>query len=126
MCDNVPMSDGEHYQDGSFWFSKISDYRTCPRLYKFKHIDKVPVPVTPSGDLEFGSAMHLSLNDILSGGAGLPLFSTYWDSLKDKAIDYGRLDWAQLKDIAERLLVRFERLHAKHFEPVSMEERISM
>lgn len=124
--DSVCHVSDEHYQDGSFWNSKLADFRTCPRLYKLKHIDKVPQPVLPSGDLEFGTAMHLSLNTMLSGGAGLSIFSTYWESIKDKPIQYGRFDWAQHKDIAERLLTRFEKLHKKHFEPVSMEERISM
>lgn len=115
----------QHYQDGSFWHSKISDFRTCPKLYKLKHIDKIPQVSLPGGDLEFGTAMHLALNDLLTGGAGLPIFNLYWDSLKGKPVEYGRLSQEQLKDIGEVLLARFQRLHLKHFRPVSMEERIS-
>lgn len=114
----------EAYQKGAFWHSKISDARKCLRYYKLKHIDGLKVEEEKSADLEFGSAMHLGLNGILTGDGGADLFTIYWDSVKDTGLAYGRCDWAQLKEIGEVLLARFERLHAKHFEMFKAEERI--
>lgn len=115
----------EHYQDDSFWGSKITDYRKCGRLYELKHVQKLPEPGARSADIEFGSAFHLALNDVLEGGGGISQFNIYWDSIKDKGLAYNRLDWEKLKDIGERLIERFKDRHVKHFKPHKMEERVS-
>jgi hypothetical protein len=114
----------QSYRDNAFWFSKLSDARKCPRLYKLKHIDKVTVEAPISADLEFGSAMHVGLHSSLDGGDALTAFNLYWDTLKDTEMARSRLDWDKLRETAEVLLTRFERLHRKHFEPFKMEERI--
>lgn len=119
------MSDKKPYQDSAFWFSKLSDAQTCLRKYKLKHIDKVPSGEAKNADLEFGTAMHLAINDVLLGNDGLEIFNIYWDSIGgEEGVQYGRHDHATLKEIAETLLVRFKRLHFKHFEPYQMEERL--
>jgi len=114
----------EPYAPDAFWMSKLSDYRRCPRLFKLKHLDKVKVEAPPSADQEFGTAMHLGCEDILRGGEGIPLFAMYWDTLKGKAAAYTRHDWEKLREMGEVFLARFKRLHAKHFEPFKIEERI--
>lgn len=114
----------DSYQDGNYWYSKLSDSRQCLHKYERKHILKEKEPGELSSDLEFGTAMHLSINDILLGGDGLAIFSLYWESLQGKELAYGRLDWKQLRSCGEVLLSRFKRLHAKHFKPYQMEERL--
>lgn len=109
--------------DGSFWFSKISDSQTCLRLYRYKHIDKVKLEEELSADLEFGTAMHAALHQILKGGDGEAAFTSHWEFARDLGLDYGRLQHDQLREIGLRLLTRFKRLHAKKFKPFKMEER---
>lgn len=116
------MSD-EAYNPKAFWYSKINDYRTCPTLYKVKHIDGVKLD-SRSLDMEFGTAIHLAVNDILLGNEGVELFDLYWDSIKNEDLPKSRFDWKCLQYNAHKLLPRFARLHAKHFLPHAMEERI--
>ncbi len=107
-----------------FRYSTLQDARSCLWKYKLKHIDGVPVEYTRTGDTEFGTAMHLAINDVLSGGDGITVFNMYWDSMASEDLAYGRFDWKMLKANAEVLIPRFQRLHAKHWEPFKMEERI--
>jgi hypothetical protein len=111
----------EPYAPGAFWFSKLSDARQCLRLYKYKHIDGLAGDEA-NGDLAFGSAMHLGINDVLKGGDGLRIFAIYWESVK--GLQFGRFSHEELKSMGEVFLVRFKRLHAKHYEPFQMEERV--
>jgi hypothetical protein len=110
------------YEKGSFWFSKLADARKCLRFYEEKHIKGTPVPVNKTGDLEFGTAMHLGINEILLGREGLDVFDMYWDTCKDAEFD--RYNHANYKEMAEVFLTRFARLHAKKFKPHMMEERM--
>lgn len=112
------------YADNAQWFSRISDSRKCLRYYQEKHLLKTPVEPEKSSDLEFGSAMHLALENMLRGEGAQEIFTMYWDSVKDAGLDYGRFNWLELQGMAEVLLARFERLHSKHFEPFKLEERI--
>jgi hypothetical protein len=112
------------YQEGAWWYSKVSDARKCSKFYDLKYLQKVPIVEDPSADLEFGSAMHLALNEILRGGDGIELFNMQWEISKLGNLQFSRLNWEELKNIGETLLARFSRLHAKHFVPFQMEERI--
>lgn len=113
----------EAYQKDGFWFSKIGDFKMCPRKYKLRHIDGLKVD-EKSGDLEFGTAMHLGLNTLLEGGNGLEIFNIYWESLNHKDYQWGKFGWEACKDLARTFLTRFERLHLPHLKPYKMEERI--
>ena len=112
------------YQDTAYWFSKISNARDCLRKYQLKHIDKVVIEGPKQGDLEFGTAIHAALNDILEGGDGVGLFGIYWDSMLHEKVEYGRYKWAELNDMGPPLLERFIRIHQKKFKPYKMEERM--
>lgn len=92
-------------------------------LYKYLYIDKLAREEKESGDLKFGTAIHLGLEVILSKqGNGLDDFNLFWDLEKNKDNQYSRNDWAALKEQGEKLLTRFERLHAKKFKPVAQEQ----
>lgn len=110
-----------------FSHSVMNDARKCLRLYQLKHVERVSVPQSLSGDMEFGTAIHLGLNDLLSGGDGVTIFNSYWDTLKDKTdVQYTRYRWDSLKTQGETLLNKFERLHRKHFVPTRMDERLGV
>lgn len=109
-------------RDNAWWFSKLQDYRTCAAYYKAKHIDKT-VPSEGSLDTEFGTAIHLGVNDILQGGDGEEMFMTFWESVDPdmKRFSYSK---EELTKMAPVMLARFKRLHAPNLRPVMMEERM--
>lgn len=109
--------------DKGFSFSVITDYLTCPRYFKLKHIDKV-LPYESSLDAECGTALHLGINDILSGeGDGIEVSLMYWDSLKHADLKRFSFGPEELRNCLEVWLRKFTKNHAKHFRPVMMEER---
>ncbi len=64
--------------------SRASDFKTCPQLFKFRHIDQIPaVPTHPQAR---GTAIHLALERLFEIPAGerhperlLELFEVAWD-----------------------------------------------
>jgi hypothetical protein len=117
------MSEQQAYNPKAYWFSKIQDYDHCPAYFKAKHIEN-SLPEQEKGlDLEFGTALHLGLNETLQGGDGESLFNMYWDSVNPELRKF-KFDHKCLRYNGNIFLQRFERLHAKHFKPFKMEERI--
>lgn len=108
----------------SFSYSALSSAARCETLYRFQFIDKIPQPTAPSGDMSFGTAIHLGLEGILTGGDGVADFSLFWEIEKSKPNKYGRFNWGDLKTQGEKLLTRFERLHSKKFKEFQMEQRL--
>lgn len=107
-----------------FSFSALSDYLTCPKLYKLKHLDKALLE-DKSLDTECGTALHLGVNDILSGeGDGTEVALMYWDSLKHEELKKFSYDADQLRRCLEVWLAKFTKFYAKDFEPVAMEQRM--
>lgn len=117
------LSMGTPYQDNAFWFSKLSDARRCLRYYKHKHIDKLPCS-DPSLDMEFGTAYHLAVNEILSEeGDGQETFKTYWESV-NQDMRKTRFGWDALMRMGPEMIRKFREMHARHFKPILMEERL--
>lgn len=105
-------------------FSAMTDYLTCPQYYKLKHLDKV-LPHEASLDTECGTALHLGVNDILSGdGDGIEVALMYWDSLKHAELKKFSYDADQLRRCLEVWIAKFKKFYAKDFEPHVMEERM--
>jgi hypothetical protein len=75
-----------------------------------------------SRDIEFGTALHLGLKDIMEGGEGSLSFSMYWDSVADKQFSKSRFDHAELRKLGLTFLERFNKLHAKKFKVFKLEE----
>lgn len=109
-------------QDNFLWYSKLNTYRTCPRLFHMQYVEK-SLPMDNSLDTEFGTAMHLGINDMLEGGDGITVFRVYWEGV-DENLKKFRFDKKCLAYNGEVLLERFERLHLKNFKPHQMEERL--
>lgn len=109
----------------TFRFSAVDTAHKCQTKYKLQYLDKVSIPGLPSIDLEFGTALHAGLNSLLEGEDGAEVFKVYWETLKGKDFVKARKGWEELKETGEVFLSRFSRLHAKHFKPFKMEERIS-
>lgn len=119
------MTERKPYSKSQYWYSKLKDFDRCPRYFKLKHIDEVPIVEEKSADLAFGTAMHAAINHhLVLGDAGLPVFNHCWEVAKAEGLVYGRYKHHELQVIAKTLLERFERLHSKHFKPWLMEERL--
>ena len=75
--------------------SKIQTYETCPRMYYFKYIAKVPVEVT-SANLPFGTAIHTGIEQYLLNGADpVDVFEATWKKAnEEEAIQYSS-QWTQ-------------------------------
>lgn len=108
----------------SWSFSAYSFAVTCLRKYKLCFIDKIPTPGGESGDLLFGSAIHSAINAVLTGQDGAAIFSIYWESCRGQDVGYGRYDWSYLKELGEKFVSRFEKLHAKKYEMEKGEVRL--
>lgn len=107
----------------SYSYSQISAAYRCNRLYKLLYIDKLESTQEPSGDMEFGTAMHMAIQEVLEGGSGNS-FKAYWSSLEPSKFAWGRYGHKELSDQGERLIERFRRLHAKKYIIYEMETRI--
>lgn len=107
----------------SYSYSQISAAYKCNRLYKLLYIDKLESTQEPSGDMEFGTAMHMAIQEVLEGGVGNS-FKAYWSSLDPSKYAWGRYGHKELSDQGERLIERFRRLHAKRYKVKEMETRL--
>lgn len=109
----------------SFNYSALTTAYECNTLYKYLYIDKIKADVPDSGDMKFGTAIHMALESMLSGDADyLGLFELYWNIEKTHNNKYGRYTWQDLREQGHVLLTRFERLHKKNFSVHSMEQRL--
>lgn len=110
----------------SYRYSTISDYYTCPTLYKHKHVDGLKEPGLKSTAMAFGTAVHLAMEVLLTAGVdeALEVFNTYWDSLDLTDYEPDRLTKDQLKNNGQVFITRFNRLHRKHFDVVALERRL--
>lgn len=100
----------------SWSYSQYSAALKCLRYFKLVYIDKIQSLQPESGDLAFGSSLHSSINSSLTNGDAESVFSIYWDSYKNKGLQYGRFNWSQLKELGLNFISKFERLHRKHYE----------
>jgi hypothetical protein len=96
-------------------------------LYKYLYLDKLKPEGEQSGDMAFGSALHLGLQTTLTMGdssKGVEAFSTYWWLQTTKRLKYTRYGASELQEMGEVFLSRFARLHAKKIKPHQMEVRL--
>ena len=75
--------------------SRASDFKTCPRLYRFRHIERIPSVPTPAQAR--GTAIHLALERLFDSPAPdrrperlLELFDTAWEETLETE-EYGQL-----------------------------------
>jgi hypothetical protein len=111
-------------KDFSWSYSIYSAFARCPRLGKLLYVDNVEEPGPESGDLLFGTCLHSAINAILSGEEGGEVFQIYWDTYKEKEIDYGRFKWEELKNLGNGFCSKFTRLHSKKYTVEQAESRL--
>lgn len=108
----------------SWSYSSYSTALQCLRKYKYIYIDKL-TPVGPeSCDLIFGSALHSAINSQLTGQDGTVTFEMYWESYKNKEVEYERFNWEQLRHIGAEFIRKFCKSHAERYQLEFAEKRI--
>lgn len=105
----------------SFRYSTISDYHKCGAYYELKHIRGLSDGIEKSGDVAFGSCIHLGVQDLFEGGNGFDVFEAYWDTYWTKDMEYSRLGWGELNKLGYLLLEIFRDEHMKKFSVLTDE-----
>ncbi len=108
----------------SWSYSAYSTALQCLRKFQYLYIDKI-VPEGPeSCDLIFGSAIHSAINAVLTGQNGAAIFEMYWESYKEKDVEYGRYKWADLAQIGAKFVRVFSERHADKYALQFAEKRL--
>jgi hypothetical protein len=102
----------------SFRYSTISNFHKCQKYYELKEILGLSDGIEKSGDVAFGSCLHLGVQDLFEGGDGLDVFNTYWNLQASKNLEYSRLDHGDLGWIGAELLKVFRDEHMHKFAPL--------
>ena len=60
--------------------SRLSVYETCPRKYRFQHVERVKVPEAKTAEMFLGSRVHDTLESLCRRGEGgdVPRSTTCW------------------------------------------------
>lgn len=108
----------------SFSNSMLSAAYRCGQYFKLLYVDKLkPTKTQKSADLVFGSSVHFAIEEHYEGSNILDAFHMYWDT-EAPNLEYGRYKREELERIAEILLERFVRLHAKNIVIKEQEQRL--
>lgn len=108
----------------SWSFSNFSTALSCLQKYKLQVIDKIVVPGLESGDMAFGTAVHLGVHAAITGGNGEEVFQIYWETQKTKDLSYTRFDWYNLSEIGATFLRKFKERHASRYVVTEAEQRL--
>ena len=108
----------------SYWFSKISAFRDCPRRYLMEYGQNGKQGGGATDATHYGSAVHEGIEEELRGGHGVKAFLAYWEALDQESIKWMRWNWEYLRDCGITHLEKFRKYHAKHIEPILIEERL--
>ena len=108
----------------SYSYSAISTSRKCNKLYQYVYIDKIKPEVAMSGDMLFGTGVHLGLESYLEGSDGINDFLLFWDIEKTRDNRYGRYSWQDLREQGVILLTKFKKYYLSKFEVYNMEQRL--
>lgn len=105
-------------------YSGLDTAHKCLRKYQLQYIERIPQPGVEGLDLAFGTGIHLGVQTCLEGGDPVAIFNTFWDSYRNKELVKSRMSYDELADLGPVFLSRFERLHAKYFSHVTLEQTI--
>lgn len=107
-----------------FRYSTLQDWHKCQMYYYFKHVLGLNDGGDKSGDMAFGTCIHTGVQDLLEGGDGIDVFSTYWGLQEAKGLTYTRLKHADLARVGVELLEVFRDEHMRHFKPAHLEKKL--
>lgn len=108
-----------------FRYSSIQDWYKCQSYYKYKHIDGLSDGGEKSGDMAFGSALHLAIQDLFEGGNGLDVFNMWWGLEESKGLEYTRLKHGDLAKMGADLISIFRDEQMRFFVPKALEQKMT-
>lgn len=109
-----------------FRYSALDTAQRCLHKYNMLYLQGYK-HATESGDMHFGTAMHLGIQSHFEGEDAITQFRVYWESIKGHPlITYARYQWKDYANLGEVFLARWVRLHSKKYKLFKSEERIHM
>jgi hypothetical protein len=108
-----------------FRYSSLTDYHKCPKYFELKHLLGLDDGSGRSGEMRFGSALHLGIQDLFEGGDGVDVFNVFWDLQKNEKLEYSyynRLSHADHMKLGLSLLEIFRDEHLKKFKREHIEK----
>lgn len=104
-------------------FSQVSKYLHCPEQYRLHYVVRLRPKAAPA-PLVFGAKIHEAVAALLNLDDPLKVFLAAWEEVKHQDVAYrSRESWERLKDVGEKLLIRFLQKEAKRITKiVSVEE----
>lgn len=104
----------------------IQDFLVCPKAFYDRHI-LGKIETEQSSALHYGSALHLGIKTMLEGEDGVMAFNMYWDSMKDRHMQYYEHSWKDLREMAnDAFLPNFKSRHLKKFTDFEQEVQMTM
>lgn len=103
-----------------FRYSAINTAYSCLKKYELEYLLNER-PDIKSGDMLFGTGIHLGIQSHFEGNDAVAQFEQFWATVSPKEYTFGRFDHDKLSDMGAKFLARWVRLHAKKFEPFRVE-----
>ena len=102
-----------------FSYGQLMDWHKCQKYFYFKRVMGLSDGVELSGDVAFGSCLHLGIQDLFEGGDGVDMFTSYWGFQEEKNLEYSRYKHTDLLPLGQQLVEIFRDEHQKKFTPAS-------
>lgn len=109
----------------NFRYSTLGDYNKCPKYYELKHLVGMDDGGDKSGDMFFGSALHLAIQDLFEGGDGQTVFDVWWETASKKELEYSRYKHDELAEFGKEFIELFKPKMAL-FKPAHLERKMQM
>ena len=102
-------------------YSGINTSYTCLTKYDLEYNQGIK---SDKGlDLEYGTAIHAAINAHFEGGDAVSAFHMAWNVVDPNAAK-SRFGYAELKDIGERHMTKWVRLHSAKYVPTHTEQKL--
>ena len=106
-----------------FRYSAINQAYRCLKAYEKSYL-LGHKPDEDSIDMAFGTAVHAGIAGHFEGASAIDTFAMTWGLSANQDFAKARYSFGELMEIGQNLLSKWERLHAHHYEPIHVEERL--
>ncbi len=105
-----------------FSYHAINTYRRCPRQFKFRYLEKIPVEKRPTVELHIGNVIHRVLEELYKRGANNivmtldemhDLYSSHWNSIAPEKLEVSS-EYMGIDDFYNNGLEMLDAYYKKH------------